>query len=1009
MKKFLQPVKILTIIFVTLLCIAVVGNQVAGAYANVINRALNIKTDRVVNTGEVDPADTVYFESEYSENTYDEDGNAIYTQESIDRLRQDAEELVIELEGEGLVLMKNDNSALPLASGAKISLFGQGSAMFNYASSGSSAAITSGYADLKTAMEEAGFTVNQTLWDFYTSGQGSEYRRSVGANGYLTNEAPWSLVESNSSSSFSEYGDAAIVVISRNSGEGRDITTSGSDGLDGSYLSLTQNEVDMLTALTELKNNGTFDSIIVILNTANPVQLDFLNNSNIGVDALMWVGNVGKTGIYAVARAIAGTIVPSGRLSDTYVYDNFSSPAMASWGANPDRRFAQQYTNASNYDLNGTQYNYGVYVEGIYVGYRYYETRYEDVVLGTQNVGAYDYEGTVAYPFGYGLSYATFEYSNYTVTENSDSFEISLTVTNTSDAYDGKEVVQVYIQKPYAGEGAPEVSSVELAGYAKTGVIPHGQSETVNISVSKEQFTSYDVNANNGRGGYVVESGTHYIAAGKDSHDALNNILRAKVENGATVAEAEMTSSGDASFVYSWTQASRDEITYAASRENSSNLVTNQLDFADINRYENRGDNSVTYVSRSDWDGTFPDGSIKLSLTDMMAADLAVHKALPTETDEDVPTYGADSNMSLIMMRSTEENVIDYDSSAWDTFLDQMTYEQQSLLLTNAAFGTVAFGAYPSPDNPINNINKPATTDNDGATGVVGSVTGTSFPSEGIWASTFNVDLIRRVGEIFAEDALANDVQSLYATGINIHRTPFGGRAHEYFSEDPYLTGMSVVYEVAGMQSKGVIPTLKHFVFNDQEDQRGGICTWLNEQTAREIYLKPFEMAMRPSIGNAHAIMTSFNRAGCIWTSASSELMINIVRNEWNFDGYSITDMADSFAYYMTYDDGIMNGTDLYLGAGNEYALSDYAYSIPFRLRVREACHRVLYVIANYSAAMNGFSASSMVIQITPWWQVALYSVIGVSAGVTAVGAMLWILAYVLPESKKVKKEKANE
>ncbi len=992
MKKFKIPVKlfrILTIVFLTLLCLVIVGNDIAGAYANTINHALNVKTYKVV-TAEGDTTDTAYFKSAYSENKVDEDGYPVYTQNGIDRLTKDAEAACIEIEGEGLVLLKNENNALPLTSGNKVSLFGQGSAQFNYSSSGSSAASTSGYADLKTAVQSAGLQVNTTLWDFYTTGAGKDYRRSANE----IKEAPWALINSNASSSFAPFGDAAVMVISRNSGEGVDVPATGTDGANGNYLALSQNETDILKELTKLKSTGIFKKIIVILNAANTIQLDFLNNAEIKIDSLMWVGNVGKTGIYAVAQALTGEIVPSGRLSDTYVYDNFSSPAMASWALNANKRFAQRYSNYNSYSLNGTQYNYGVYVEGIYVGYRYYETRYEDVVLGAANAGDYDYAKTVAYPFGHGLSYAQFSYSGFKVTENENSYDISVTVTNNSTQYDGKEVVQVYVQKPYDAASGMEVASVELAGYAKTGEIPHGESRTVNVTVSKEQLTSYDVNANGGNGGYVLEKGDYFLAVGKNSHDALNNIFAAK-----GVSSAKLTAAGDAAFTYKWNLNSRDEISYATSRE-TNNRISNQLDFADINRYENRGDNSVTYVSRSNWSGTMPKQSASLSLNDGMAADLAIHKELPTETTEKMPDYGVNSGMSLIMLRSSEDNVIDYENSAWDTFLNQLTYEQQSELLANAAFGTVEW------KEPFN---KPATKDNDGPTGVVNSKTRTSFPSEGIWASSFNDELIKKVGEILAEDALYNGFQSLYATGINIHRTPYGGRAHEYFSEDPYLTGAAVSAEVEGIQGKGVIPTLKHFAFNDEEDQRGGICIWLNEQSAREIYLKPFETAMRPSKGNAHAIMTSFNRAGCIWTSASSELMINIARDEWDFDGYSITDMAESFKYYMTYDDGIMNGTDLYLAAGDEYSLSDYAYSIPFRIRMREACHRVLYVITNYSAAMNGLSASSKIVPITPWWQAAIYAAIAAVAVLAVLSAGVWITDYVLKILKFSKQGDKND
>lgn len=995
-------VRIFTVVSVAILCFLVVANEVAGVYASQINRFLKAESYITVNK-EGDNTDTAYFKSEFSQNSYDEKGLEIYTEEDIDKLIKAEEELGIEMESEGLVLLKNEKigerNALPLDKGDGVSLFGEGAVLFNYGATGSSEASTKGYADFKAALTDAGLSVNETLWNFYTNGEGAGYRRTASK----INEAPWSLISS-TESSFSGYKDAAIVVLSRNSGEGSDVPATGTDGANGSYLALSAEETDLLKELTKRKGS-VFERLIVILNSSNPIQLDFLDNGEIAVDACLWVGNVGKTGIYAVARALTGDVVPSGKLSDTYVYDSFSSPAMASWALTANKRFAQQYGNYRDFVdgkgdplLNGTQYFYGVYVEGIYLGYRYYETRYEDVVLGAQNVGDYDYRKVVAYPFGHGLSYATFAYSDYKVTENEDSYTVEVTVTNTSTQYDGKAVVEIYLQKPYDASSGLETASVELAGYAKTGMLgKNGGSETVTVEISKEQFASYDVNANDKAGGYVLEKGDHYLAFGTDAHDALNNILAAKAKNGAAVSSEKMTAEGDAEFVFCSHLGERDETTYSLSQE-TGNRVRNRLDFADINRYEHRGNNSVTYVSRSDWEGTWPKAAVTLTLNDEMVADLGIHKELPTETEESMPVYGQDSGMSLAMLRSSEGNVIAYDNPAWDTFLDQMTFEQQSMLLSNAAFQTVEMGPP---------FNKPPTKDNDGPTGVVGSLTGMSFPSEGVWASSFNDQLIERMGELLAEDARYNRTQSLYATGINLHRTPFGGRTHEYFSEDPYLTGRAVSAEVTGMQEKGVIPTLKHFAFNDEEDQRGGVCIWLNEQAARELFLKPFEMAMRPSGANAHGVMTSFNRAGCIWTSASSELMIDIARDEWNFDGYSITDMAESFKYYMTYDDGIMNGTDLYLASGDEYALSDYAYSIPFRLRMRESCHRVLYVICNYSAAMNGVSANSEIVPVTPWWQTTIYAAIGVFAGSTALGTLAWGFYYVL--QLKPKKEDRDE
>ncbi len=1006
-----QLISILTSVFAALLCVSLIASNVLNQYASLINQLLGVKTYRVETIGDDTDDDDMYFTNKYSTNTLDENNNLIYNQEGIDALTKAGEAMSEEIESEGLVLLKNDNKALPLGE-AKVSLFGQGSADFNYGTTGSSQTNTSNYENFKTALENVGITVNPTLWNYYS---GNGHRRS-GNNPYIVNEAPWNDVN-NHAASFGEYSDAAVVVIARNSGEGSDLSATGSDTITGDYLTLTQAETDLLKGL---KASGKFTKIIVILNTATAVQLDFLDNPDIKVDALMWVGNVGKTGIRAVAKALKGDVVPSGRLSDTYVKDNFSSPAAASLSFNANKKFAQKYAGDTS-SLTSMQYYYGVYVEGVYVGYRYYETRYEDVVMNRPKVGNFNYSSTVAYPFGSGLSYAKFEYSDFNVTEaekdGEEVYEISVKVTNTSDEYDGKEVVQIYLQKPYVESTGLEKPSVELVGFAKTGVLKHDgsdaeKSEVVKITVSKEQFASYDVEAKEGKGGYVLDAGNYYLAAGKDSHDALNNILAAKAEDGLSINASAMTSAGNSAFTYKYTQKVRDEHEFALSAEEdeygNKKEIVNQLDFADVNRYDGAGDNSVTYVTRSDWEGSFPKSNVVLTINDQMIADLARNKELPTETTEERPTYGAQNGLTLAMLRSTEEKPIPYDSSEWEDLLDQMTFEDQSLLLTNAYMGSVE----------ITSVSKPATADADGPTAVINnsnggsSLTGTSFPSEGIWAATFNIELIERAGQIFAEDALYNGKDILYATGVNIHRMPFGGRVHEYFSEDPFLAGVAVSYEIAGMHSRGVLSTLKHFAFNDEEDCRAGICVWLNEQAAREIYLKPFEIAMRQSKGNAHAIMTSFNRAGCIWTSASSELMINISRDEWRFDGYSITDMADSSAWYMQHDDGIMNGTDLFLGYGDENTLADYSYSTPYCLRMREACHRVLYVIANYSAAMNGMSANSRIVPVVPGWQIAATVEIIVLSVLTAAGAVLWITKYVLAavENKRpAMKSQANE
>jgi beta-glucosidase len=726
--------------------------------------------------------------------------------------------------------------------------------------------------------------------------------------------------------------------------------------------------------------------VIVLLNSAVPVQLDFMFDDSITVDAALWVGNVGATGIYAINDVLVGTVVPSGRLSDTYAKDNFSSPAMATWAANPDKSFSRRYTNTADYPSldKDVQTVYAVYNEGIYVGYRYYETRYADSVAGAANVGDYDYDEDVAFPFGYGLSYSEFWYSDFSVKDganeadlDNDKYYVSVNVLNAGE-YAAKEVVQVYLQKPYTDYDKDpahlvEKSAVELVGFAKVS-LKSGQDKTVTVEVEKERFKSYDTY---GKGTYILENGDYYLTVADNAHDAVNNIL---VEQGNTV---EGKSYDDAhAMTYQATVRSAtasdgvDAETYAYSDVNEGVKIENQFDFSDINRYEGKGSNSVTYVSRNNWAGTFPTQSAALSLTDKMAEDLKSYKALQ-EDDSEMPSYEKENGLQIAMLRG-----LAYDDPVWDDLLDQMSFGDQAYLITNGQHNTVA----------LPSVGKPATKDENGPNGVTGSTTKTSLPSEGIWASTFNCELIEKIGKALGEDALAAGITGIYAPGVNLHRTPFGGRAHEYFSEDPYLMSMASVAETKGIQSKGVWAYVKHFAVNDEETNRAGVSVWLNEQEMREIVLLPFEYTVKPAWGNAHAMMTSFNRIGCIWTSASSALMEKVLRDEWGFDGFAVTDMASSNAQsFMTYVDGIANGTDCYDGSGSETALDDYKDSAMFANKMRESAHRILYVTANYSAAMNGISSSDTIVRVMPWWQIVIV-VIDVAVAAFAVWSMIMLL-----------------
>lgn len=967
MKRIFKNKKLWRGVGVTSLTLAVVVSmvgQVANSYAASINYALKTSSYKVVED-ENDTSSSEYYPSDYA------------TAEEVAAYGKAVSE---EVEAEGLVLMKNENSALPLSSGDSVSTVLQTAYSFSYGSSGSGAIDATKYTDLKTALENVGLNVNSTLWDFYSenpSGQGISYDRS-GNSVYYVNAMSWDEYSAEAQDSVETTGGTALVVIGRLGGEGADVNAAGSDGYDGSYLSLTEEEIDILARLTEMKNSGKIDKIVVMLNTAQVFETAFLDDNwtvdvngteyTVDVDACLWVGNVGIGGIDAAAKALVGEVVPSGKLADTYVKDNFSAPAAASWALTSSGNFSSTYEN-SDILSSDAQKKYGVYTEGIYVGYRYYETRYEDIVLGRENAGDYDYSETVSRSFGYGLSYTTFEFSDYQVTETENGdYEVSVTVTNTGD-YTGKEVVEIYLQKPYTEydeENGVEKASVELAGFAKTAALEPGASETVTVTVEKDSFKTYDAN---GCQTYILEAGEYYLATGASAHDALNNILALK---GKTTADG-MDADGNAELAaLVGENIELDTETYAVSAE-TGEAITNQLDFADINKYEGAGDNSVTYVTRSDWEGTFPTEAVTLTVTDQMAEDLLSQKEVEEDESAVMPTYDESNGLSLINLKD-----LDYDDELWDDLLNEMSWDDQKKLVMLSGYGSVG----------VSSISLPEISAEDGPTGVVDSEESISFPSEGIWASTYNTELIEKVGDALAEDARNAGVTGMYLPGVNIHRTPFGGRSHEYFSEDPYLSGAAVMSEVIGLQNKGVTPYVKHYAFNDEEDSRIGVGIWLNEQSAREIYLKPFEYAVAPSKGNAHGVMSSFNRAGCIWTSASTELMETILRDEFGFDGVVLTDMALGQNAYMSYD-SITNGTDLFLDpTGDETQFDTYAESTTFRNSVREAVHRYLYVIVNYTANMNGFSSSSKIVAVMPWWQLTLLALkigfftIGIAAAV---------------------------
>ena len=513
-------------VMAVVLAALIVGNVAAYSYRGLISTHFNHDTFKIVETGE--DVDSNYFPCDFS---------------SEEELNEHNGQVAQNIESEGLVLLEN-NGGLPLNKGDKVSVFSVSSVNIVYGGAGSGSVDTSTAPTLKTALEKSGLSVNPTLWDFYTKKSEDGYQRSAPnwrGGKFSINEVPWADVASAAQSSFDEYSDAAIVVISRSGGEGSDLTavnfaeTAGVADNSGNYLELSTEEADMLKAV-----NDQFDDVVVVLNANNAMELGWLSQYP-NIKAAIWAGGVGQTGLYAIADALVGDVVPSGRLVDTYAADANSSPAAQNAGTN--FWIENGFSNESD--------QYIVYEEGIYVGYRYYETRYEDVVLGQGNAGDYDYASEVIYPFGYGLSYTTFDYSDFSLTQNGDTFTAKVKVTNTGDTYSGKEVVQLYAQSPYTDydrENNVEKASVELVGFAKTDVLKPGESQVVEIQVDKESLKSYDyTNAKT----YILDAGDYYFAVGHDAHDALNNILAAK---GKTVADG-MTAEGDSTMTAEWNNA----------------------------------------------------------------------------------------------------------------------------------------------------------------------------------------------------------------------------------------------------------------------------------------------------------------------------------------------------------------------------------------------------------------------------------------------------------------------
>ena len=975
---------VLTAISAVFLAILIAAIPITQGFASVINVALKAQTQKIV----AEEGAEIYFWSEY---------------DSDEELVADEYQLCRDIEGEGAALLVNRDNTLPLAKGVKITPFSQSAFNLLYGGTGSGSMNADEATSLRAALETVfgEGTVNTDQWKFLaTAGYKRVNAATTGGNQgqYRINEIPWEKYPDSLKKTWAEYGDVALVVLARSGGEGADLP-SGLDELkeymtDGDYLRLCKEEIELFENLEKLKADGTFKKIVVLLNSSNALQLDFTDKY--GIDAVLWIGDVGMNGAMGVADILAGDVNPSGRIVDTFMKDNHAAPAMANFGA-------YKWTNGADYNTESAQNNtdpgivkcnrdYVVYQEGIYVGYRYFETRYEDYVLGQGNAGDFSYSDQVAFPFGFGLSYTDFEYSNFKVTENADTFTVDLDVKNIGSV-DGKHTVQIYFQSPYTEYdkiNLVEKAAVEICGFDKK-MIAAGATEHFTITVDKEDLTSYD--ANNAKT-YIFEDGDYYFTVGKNAHDAINNILAAK---GADVSR--MTEAGDASLAQKWTNGTFDQTTYAVSSK-TGNAITNLFDDADLNKYSGNGGQTVTYLSRQDWVGTYP-VTQTLSITEQMWNDGLVdseegHKAI---VEKMKAAYYPDASMPAVAqstsLKAADLATAEYEDPRWSELISALPYDEMTNLIYNGFHFTEA-----APT-----INLPGTLDENGPQGftaaLMGGASAMAYTSEDVMAATYNLELIEKMGTFIGEDFLhateegADKVYAgLYGPGANIHRTPYSGRNFEYYSEDGWVSGKVAAVEVAAIRAKGVYVFCKHFALNDQEEGRYGIATWANEQAIRELYLEGFEGAVKVGGGN---VMSSFNRLGVVWSGACRNLMTGILRDEWGMKGAAITDCS-VYAKYMDYRYGVLAGQDLWDGYGMGMQTLDGLDNDPAIVTaVQSAAKNIVYNVS-HSHAMN--VGNAQVIPITPWWQLLLY-------GVTAFFGVLTVLFLVLAIVTK-KKAKQN-
>ena len=1058
----------LTATFALLLSVSMGLGTLLEGYRSTVDTQLGTTSEKLVSKSTDD--EQLYAAFKPSEDVLNEDGTGdshALIQKAIDLNRKQI--------AEGATLLKNENGALPLAQGSNITMLGIRS---EYPMLGSSFGLklfgpaitlnqaltqnktdfantiitTQNRTDLSVAptlskwtgdefdFDGAGMKVNPTMREVYqklneTYGHANCEMTSNEYDPGEPSQAELAATNPDFKSSFAEYGDAAVVMITRPFAESIDYLPGGvKEGLGADEpLALTQNERDNIALAKEAS-----DKVIVLLNTCNPVEIKELVDDP-DVDAIMWIGFPGAYGMLGVADVLAGKTSPSGALVDTYATKNLSAPAMQNMGDFSYANAADVLTRKAGM-FGDVSTKYVVEAEGIYVGYRYYETRYYDAVLGQGNAtsatGAYassgdwNYADEVVYPFGYGLSYTTFTQElqgepEYSITKDGDVTNAYATfnvkVTNTGKV-PGKSIVQVYGQAPYTAGGL-EKSAVQLLNFEKSKELQPGESQNVQVKVDLQYIASYDEdfkNADGTTGTYVLDPGTYWFGIGNGSHEALNNMMAAQ-----GIDASKLSGASDA------TKAVKKDVTEdflsktAFSYSKTGQLVSNQIEYADWNHFQ---DGEVTYLSRADWAGTWPKTYEGLTLTDEDLINNLNANYYQLKTDDDTSAVKWDQTGSDVMFWDLAGK--DFDDPAYAEALDKMSLEEALYLATfggpaipgveslgtvehylteNAGNGiVVALNATKDPDAPWA---IPADDPNAAWNPAV-------FANAPITAAAFNNELFYELGQFIGEESLFTGIAMLWGPGLNIHRHAYNGRNGEYYSEDPVLAGNAAMEYAIGALEYGLVASPKHFAFNDQETNRAGVAPYMTEQKARETELRGWQIAFEATKydtadtdAGMRGLMTSFSKVGPVECTASSGLMTNILKKEWGFTGYAVTDIYDDTDIWTAV---LVSGTTCFdtRGISGFYSSTTLESSSTFanqtdgitigvnkvkgdatvQAAAKESAHNILYAMAN-SNLVNRYNSTSHMEQLMTWWRAAYIALIAVFALLT-IGCLFRFVTY---------------